>query len=109
MPGYVSNPYPILGKMNLFVCSSRSEGYSLALAEALVLGVPAVSTNCSGPNELLDGNRYGVLCNSYEELEAAIRKAATDSVYYNELKEKAIKRKMFFNINNTINEIEEIL
>lgn len=107
--GYVSNPYPILNNMNLFVCSSRSEGYSLALAEALVLGVPAVSTNCSGPNELLDGYKYGELCNSYEELESAIRKAATDTIYYNELKEKAAKRKEFFNINNTIKEIEEIL
>lgn len=106
---YLVNPYPILKRMNLFVCSSRSEGYSLALAEALVLGIPAVSTNCSGPNELLDGNKYGELCDNYKEIETAIRRAATDTVYYNELKEKAAKRKEFFNINNTIKEIEKIL
>ena len=74
-----------------------------------MLGIPAVSTNCSGPNELLDGNKYGELCDNYKEIETAIRRAATDTVYYNELKEKAAKRKEFFNINNTIKEIEKIL
>ena len=38
---------------DLFVCSSRSEGFSLVVAEALVLGIPVISTNCSGPSELL--------------------------------------------------------
>lgn len=31
-----------------------------------------VSTNCSGPNELIGCNKYGVLCESYEDLELAI-------------------------------------
>ena len=96
-------------KMDLFVCSSRSEGYSLVIAEALTLGVPVISMNCSGPNELLDNNKYGTLCNSYEELYQSIKSAITDKDYYQDLKEKAAKRKDFFDIKITMQQINHLL
>lgn len=71
--GFLSNPYSLMSKMNLFVCSSRAEGFSLVLAESMILGVPVVSMNCSGPNELIGPNVFGCLCDSYEELENEIR------------------------------------
>ena len=95
--------------MDLFVCSSRSEGYSLVIAEALTLGIPVISTYCSGPNELLANGEFGELCNDYEGLYSAIKRAATERDYYTELKNKAAKRKGFFNIKETIEEIERIL
>jgi glycosyltransferase involved in cell wall biosynthesis len=107
--GFQENPYSIMEKMDLFVCSSRSEGYSLVIAEALTLGVPVISMNCSGPNELLDNNKYGRLCNSYEELYQSIKSAITDKDYYQDLKEKATKRKDFFDINTTMQQIDNLL
>ena len=107
--GFEENPYSIVEKMDLFVCSSRSEGYSLVIAEALTLGVPVISMNCSGPNELLDNNKYGRLCNSYEELYQSIKSAITDKDYYQNLKEKATKRKDFFDINTTMQQIDNLL
>lgn len=107
--GFQENPYSIMEKMNLFVCSSRSEGYSLVIAEALTLGVPVISMNCSGPNELLDNNKYGTLCNSYEELYQSIKSAITDKDYYQILKEKTAKRKDFFDINTTMQQIDNLL
>ncbi len=60
--GFLTNPYPVLARANLFVLSSRWEGFSLALAEATALGIPAVATNCiAGPSEVLDDGRYGDL------------------------------------------------
>ena len=47
--GFQRNPYALLSKMDLFVCSSRAEGYSLVIAEAMTLGLPVVSTDCAGP------------------------------------------------------------
>lgn len=107
--GFLDNPYSILSEMDLFVCSSRSEGYSLVIAEALTLGIPVISTYCSGPNELLANGEFGELCNDYEKLYSAIKRATTDRDYYTELKNKAAKRKGFFNIEETIEEIERIL
>ena len=107
--GFQENPYSIMKKMDLFVCSSRSEGYSLVIAEALTLGLPVVSMNCSGPNELLDNNKYGTLCDNYEELYQAIRAAITGKNYYQDLKEKAAKRKDFFDITTTMKQINQLL
>ena len=107
--GFQENPYSIMEKMDLFVCSSRSEGYSLVIAEALTLGIPVISMNCSGPNELLDNNKYGKLCNSSEELYQSIKSAITNKDYYQDLKEKTTKRKDFFDINTTMQQIDNLL
>ena len=107
--GYIKNPYPIMKQMDLFVCSSRSEGYSLVIAEALTLGLPIISMNCSGPNELLGNGEYGSLCNNYEELYKAIERAIQDKNYYQKLKASSTSRKNFFQITSIIKQIEELL
>jgi glycosyltransferase involved in cell wall biosynthesis len=62
LPGVVDNPIAWFAKSDLFVLASRSEGLSLVLIEALVAGVPIVSTDCpSGPREVLENGRFGVL------------------------------------------------
>ncbi|WP_051697986.1 glycosyltransferase [Prevotella sp. 10(H)] len=59
--GYKSNPYPYMAVSDIFVCSSRSEGYSTAVTEALVLGIPVITTLCAGMRELLEDDKYGVI------------------------------------------------
>lgn len=62
LPGRADNPYAWMARSSLFVLSSAWEGSPNVLAEALALGIPAVSTDCpSGPREILDGGRYGPL------------------------------------------------
>jgi glycosyltransferase involved in cell wall biosynthesis len=67
MPGFVDNPYQEMAAADIFVCSSRAEGFSLVIAEAMALGIPVISTYCSGPNELLQEGKYGVLVENTEE------------------------------------------
>jgi glycosyltransferase involved in cell wall biosynthesis len=62
LPGFIPNPYPHFRRAAAFVLSSRWEGLPTALIEALLLGVPAVSTDCeAGPREILADGRYGAL------------------------------------------------
>ena len=60
--GYDANPYKFISGADLFVLSSRWEGFGNVLVEALACGARVVSTNCpSGPREVLDGGTFGDL------------------------------------------------
>lgn len=62
LPGFVDNPYAYMTHADLFVLSSIFEGLPTVLVEALYCGLPIVATDCpSGPDEILDGGRYGHL------------------------------------------------
>lgn len=67
MFGYQTNPYPFFKKCDLYVCASYAEGFNTTITEALVLGVPVVSTLCSGVKEQLGQNsEYGLVANNDE-------------------------------------------
>lgn len=60
--GFQENPLPWLRQADLFVLSSLTEGFGIALVEAMGCGTPVVSTDSGhGPAEILDHGRYGVL------------------------------------------------
>lgn len=52
--GFQKNPFPIIKHAKMLAVSSDFEGLGLTILEAIVLGMPVVSTDCpSGPNEIL--------------------------------------------------------
>ncbi|MFS0555433.1 glycosyltransferase [Brevibacillus sp. 179-C9.3 HS] len=60
--GFQTNPYPYMKHADLFILSSRWEGFPNILLEALACGRPVVAMECpSGPQEILAKNKYGLL------------------------------------------------
>lgn len=60
--GFILDPYPHYLASDLFVLSSRYEGFGNVIVEALECGLPVVATDCrSGPSEILLDGRYGRL------------------------------------------------
>ena len=78
--GYQANPYKFVARSAAFVLSSVSEGFSIAILEALACGVPVVSTSCPGPAWLLEGGRSGMLAPIGDDrgLAAALHTVLTD-------------------------------
>jgi GalNAc-alpha-(1->4)-GalNAc-alpha-(1->3)-diNAcBac-PP-undecaprenol alpha-1,4-N-acetyl-D-galactosaminyltransferase len=52
--GAVTDPYRLLQQAELFVMSSRYEGFPMALGEALMCGLPVIATDC--PSSPSGGN-----------------------------------------------------
>ena len=95
--GYKQNPYPYLRSSDLFVCSSRSEGYSTAVTEALILGIPVITTNCSGMEELLGKGKYGMIVdNDVSALYDGIKMLISNKILLNTFRQKAEERGAFF-------------
>ncbi len=59
--GFQKNPFPYVRQADMMFCCSGYEGFCLVICEAMCLGVPVVSTRTSGPIEILDNDKYGLL------------------------------------------------
>lgn len=79
--GYRANPYPYYKYADLFVMSSRKEGFPNVVLEALYLGTPVVATDCVDFNGVIfDGvNGFVVKKNSVGAIEEGVRKALKTS------------------------------
>lgn len=109
--GFQDNPYKYVAKADLFVCSSRREGFSTAVSEALVLGVPVVSANCSGAYELLGENdEFGIVTeNDEESLYQGIRRMLDDPELLGHYRGQAEIRGKSFSTENTVKAVEKML
>lgn len=106
--GYQTNPYKYLSKMDIFVCPSTFEGYSTATIEALLLGVPVLTTDCGGMQEILDNGKYGLIVdNSDDGLTDGLQKFLTDSELLAHYREMSVKRTPFFDPVNVVAKTEQ--
>ncbi len=88
---------------DVFVSSSKWEGFSNVIAESLGYGLPVVSTNCkSGPSEILKKGKYGELVpiENPKKLASAIK----NSLQKKHNKSLLIKRSEDFLVSKISNE-----
>lgn len=83
MLGNKENPYPYFKAADLFVMSSLHESYGLVIVEALILGVPVISTKIATIYDILD-EKYGLIVdNSFDGLYNGIRKIIDENLISN--------------------------
>ena len=108
--GYIENPYKLMKNGDILICSSRAEGFSLVIAEAIILGLAIVTTNCSGPVELIEDGKYGLLIeNSQNGIYEGLKKLLNNKELIKEYKRKSNIRKNIFKIENNIKELEKLI
>lgn len=75
--GHRKNPYPYFKSADLFVMSSRKEGYPNVVLEALSLNTPVVATDCVDWSGVIEPSVNGIVVrkNDVEKLREAIDKA----------------------------------
>ena len=107
--GEKKNPYPYIKEADALVCASYWEGYSLTVAEALILETPVISTDCAGPAEILDHGKYGMITeNSDEALYEGIKRFCREPGLIDKYREKARERQSFFDEDKTFRQITNL-
>jgi glycosyltransferase involved in cell wall biosynthesis len=82
LPGFVGDIAPWLAHADLFVLSSRWEGFGHVIVEAMAAGLPVIATDCPyGPGEILCDGETGLLVppENPHALGAAINRVLSDS------------------------------
>lgn len=110
--GKKTNPYVWMKNANIFILSSKTEGFGLVLVEAMASGTFVISSNCEiGPREILNYGECGDLfeVGNAKELAKTIKFALDNKNYKKEKIQKAFARISEFDKNVIIQSLEEIL
>lgn len=77
--GHVDQPYGLMGEADVFCLPSRSDNQPVAIIEAMLAGLPVVSTEVGGIPEMIQAARAGEVVppESIEALAAALRRQLT--------------------------------
>lgn len=88
--GFTHDPIAELKDSDIFIFPSKYEGFGLALAEAMSLGLPTLGfMTCSGVNELIQHDESGFLAQNTEDLKIYLEKLMSDCTLRSELGRKA--------------------
>lgn len=108
--GYKENPFKYMSQSSLYVSPSYTEGFSLSIAEAMIAGLPILSTHCNGPAEILDNGKYGLLVDNNENgMFEGLKEIVSTPHLLEEYRMKSTERKAIFNYKTTIELFEEII
>jgi glycosyltransferase involved in cell wall biosynthesis len=110
LPGFFKPPYSKMAEADLFVSTSLAEGYPLVVCEALCLGLPVVSTKTTGPIELIDNDKYGILVDHDDDsIYQGVKRMIDDEQLRLHYHQMSLERAKIFNIEETMKQIYDVL
>lgn len=111
LSGYTSNIELEYENADIFVCSSRSEGFGMVLIEAQSYGIPVISFDCPvGPGEIIENGKNGILVENGEtqKLAEAIKELIENTELRELLAKNAKYTVMQFNAKAVASEWENL-
>lgn len=107
MKGYIENPYPWIKEADMLACVSYAEGYSSVVCEAVILGVPVITTECSGMKDILGDSEYGLIVKNDDiSIINGIKKMVTNKEFYQKYLLKVKERRTEFSVDNAVKQLK---
>lgn len=104
--GFTDNPYKYMKDADLFVCSSITEGFSTAVTEAVILGLPVLTTDCTGMHEIFGGSGCGkIVDNTQDGLLWGLKELFDSPEILAHMKEASLKRSTDFSKKKSVDKI----
>lgn len=98
--GPTPNPHKYTIHGDAFICSSYREGYSTACTEAIMLGIPVVTTDVGGSREIIEDSGAGIHCGLDDDsLYHSIKTVLDNPKLVDEWKGILVENKMKFSQN----------
>jgi len=109
--GWKKNIFPALSLGDIFIFSSKYEGFGYVILEAMAVGLAIVSSNTDyGPREILDYGKYGLLYEPRNHQELAKKISYLINNKKTELyKKKALMRSKYFDENSMLKKYIQVL
>lgn len=103
--GAIKNPYPYIKNCDLYVQTSKEEGYCLSAAEAQILHKPMILTNFATASYFVKDSMNGYICNyDAKEMSKQIRKILKDKEEFTKLN-KAAKGITGFSVDCSVKDL----
>lgn len=102
LPGNIDNIHEKISDAKMFILPSKYEGLSNALLEAMVMGIPCISTKVSGIEEIIKNGENGLLVNNKCQLIDAIESLITNHEKYDYIASNSEKLKIKFSLKQII-------
>lgn len=104
LPGVVKDVHDQISEAEMFVLSSDYEGLSNALMEAMMMGLPCISTVCAGSDEIIENGINGLLVSvgNMQELVDAMENLILDKELANRLSINARKSSKRYSVENVM-------
>lgn len=110
LTGFSDNPYAYMNQADIFICPSYSEGYSTVVTESLILGLPVLTTDCAGMEELIGNDGCGIITeNSEQGLLDGLENVLRNPQVIKGLKERAVEKSKGFSLEKSVLEYKAIL
>lgn len=112
MLGFVDNPWTFLKNSDLYLSTSKWEGFHLTIVESMACGTLPVATDCNyGPREIIENNVDGLLVpvNKVEVIASEVIKILNDDKRRKKMAKMAISKPEKFYLNKIVAKYEKTI
>ncbi len=110
LTGFMENPYPLVRQADMFICSSLTEGYSLASCEAIILDTPVLATDCLGIRDAVGDSGCGLIIgNSEDELYAAMKLILNHPGQLLTMQQRCVERRQQYASENGMRRVMDVI